>query len=1139
MKKRKFNTYLIYRIFGLLIYFFLSCKKQEKPAKVVVSQPKIVEANGFVVPQDSIQPPIVIPLHNEKVVKAGKPILISQNTEVFKITNLQKPSVVKPITHISGQNGFSLPQKIALLSKTIKAGTPEIIVAKAPIFKEQNDKNIAIFGLVHGLKNKNISKTLQDKLGNLWIATGFGGFSKYDGKTFSNYSETEGLLNNTVLDMMLDHEGNIWLATYDGAAMFDGENFVNYTKKEGLLDDIILKVYEDKKNNIWLVTEKGVSRIDAQKKNITHFTEKNGLIYNFASSILEDSKGDVWIGTNGHGVSVLHITNDANGEVFTFKNITANEGLVANGVSCFMEDKQHNIWIGTNNGLSKYTLNENLIQNFKSENGFPESIRAIFETKNGKLYFGSSNGVVVFDAPKFDTFSMMTAQDGLSDNSILSLFEDNAHNLWISTENGLSKFKPNNFEFVSFKNNPKMNMAYSFLEDKKGNFWLATNGGILNYVPNKTGNSGDYFLFTAKEGLSESPFGPLFEDSKGNIWIGAWGVGVIKYDLAKQTFSYYSEEQGLKSNGVVSILEDKKGDIWFGMLGDEKGGLSKFDGKTFTNYGMAQGIGTRDVFTIVQDKKQNFWIGSWGGGITKFEPSFNQGKGKFTHFNKTNGLSNDKIRPIKVDKNGAIWFGTIGGGLNKYEEGKDGKPATFTHYTKQNGLSSDDIRSILEDKNGDLWFGTMYGLSKLNNKVESENKLFKSYTIEEGFIGLGCYVNALTQTKDNRIWIGTFNKITVFDPSKIDNEIKINEVQLTDIKLFNEKTTWQKDTNYVLRNGVKVGDFNFTSLSKLYQIPLYLSLPFNNNFLTFDFVGIHTNTPQKVKYKYFLEGIDQDWSVVSGISEASYGNLPSGNYVFKVKAMNGEGHWSKELNYKFSIRPPWWLAWWAYLLYAITIFTSIYYFIQYRVISKLGKFKELEAMRIKISSNLHDDVGTILSGLAMQSQMMAITAVESQKKSLLELSDMSHDAMERMRDTVWAIDSRKDKYENLIDRMRAFTEKNFNLRNIKHTFLIELEDAKKFIDPEVRQNIYLIFKEAITNICKHSDAKNVNILVRQQKQALYLLVHDNGNEKQITNSDGTGLHNMKMRAKKIGAEIGVGFENGFKVELFANYTRKG
>ncbi len=713
----------------------------------------------------------------------------------------------------------------------------------------------------------------------------------------------------------------------------------------------------------------------------------------------------------------------------------------------------------------------------------------------------------------------------------MSIFEDNIQNLWISTENELNKLKPHNFDFVTFKDNPKINMAYSFLEDRKGNFWIGTIGGLLKYVPDKTGKGGDYFHFTANEGLSESPVGTLFEDSKGNIWMCIWGGGAVKYDQTKETFSYYSEEQGLKSNGVVSILEDKSGNIWFGMLSDEKGGLSKFDGKTFTNYGKAQGIGSRDVFTIVQDKKQNFWFGSWGGGITKFEPSFNQGKGKFTHFNKSNGLSNDKIRPITVDKKGAIWIGTIGGGLNKYEEGIKGKPATFTHYSMQDGLSSDDIRSILEDKNGDLWVGTVYGLSKLSNKIETDNKLFKSYTVEEGFIGLGCYVGALTQTNDHRIWIGTFNKITVFDPSKIDNESKIDEVQLTDIKLFNEKITWKKDTNFVLKNGVKVGDFSFEFLSKLYQVPDKLSLAYNNNFLTFDFVGINTNTPQTVKYTYFLEGLDKDWSAVSGISEASYGNLPAGNYIFKIKALNGKGVWSNERNYSFKIRPPFWQTWWAYLLYFIVIFSAIYALIQVRVKQRLQKIKDLEAIRIRISSNLHDDVGTILSGLAMQSQMMALTAKTEQKASLLELSDMSHDAMERMRDTVWAIDSRKDKYENLIDRMRAFAEKNLNFKNIKHNFKIEIDNPKKFIDPEKRQNIYLIFKEVITNICKHSDTKNVNMVFKQEKNEVFLMIQDNGTIEKSLESDGLGINNMKTRAKKIGAKLEIKFENGFIVEL--------
>ena len=167
---------------------------------------------------------------------------------------------------------------------------------------------------------------------------------------------------------------------------------------------------------------------------------------------------------------------------------------------------------------------------------------------------------------------------------------------------------------------------------------------------------------------------------------------------------------------------------------------------------------------------------------------------------------------------------------------------------------------------------------------------------------------------------------------------------------------------------------------------------------------------------------------------------------------------------------------------------------------------------------------------------MALTAKEEQKESLNELSTMSHDAMERMRDTVWAIDSRKDKYENLIDRMRAFAEQNLNRKQISHEFKVEVEDGKKFIDPQKRQNIYLIFKEAITNIVKHSDATQVNIVFSEQKNYLRLLIHDNGTLPPLssTSSDGLGLSNMKMRTQQLNGQLIVESQNGFKVELLLN-----
>ncbi|WP_298354575.1 sensor histidine kinase [Runella sp.] len=185
-----------------------------------------------------------------------------------------------------------------------------------------------------------------------------------------------------------------------------------------------------------------------------------------------------------------------------------------------------------------------------------------------------------------------------------------------------------------------------------------------------------------------------------------------------------------------------------------------------------------------------------------------------------------------------------------------------------------------------------------------------------------------------------------------------------------------------------------------------------------------------------------------------------------------------------------------------------------------------------MSSDLHDDVGTILSGLAMQSQMLAFSAKEEQKDSLLEISSMSHDAMERMRDTVWAIDSHKDKYENLIDRMRDFADRNLNRKQISHEFKVEVEDGKKFIDPQKRQNIYLIFKEAIVNIVKHSDATHVNIVFSEQRNRLHLVIHDNGSQLQTpTSSDGLGLSNMQMRATQLGGRLMANYEEGFKVEL--------
>ncbi|MBD2705690.1 hypothetical protein IC229_34095 [Spirosoma sp. BT702] len=1130
--------------FWVVLYGLSSCRPHRQPAHVPLQVPTVVEAKGRVVPKDSIQLPIQIPIRSPKLVKAGKPKVVILKAEGYSSALPPQIPVGNPTICVAGQHGYSLPKRVTARKHIILAGIPEKILSKAPASKDHNPKNITTFGLEHGLKNLNISEVVQDKLGNLWIATGFGGVARYDGKTFAYYTEREGLSNNTVLSILKDSHGNLWFGTQLGASRFDGKYFTNYTVNDGLPANIVNEIIEDKRGNIWFATYGGITRLDIRQNVLTHFTVNEGLPFNLANRIFEDSHGTIWTGTYQHGLSSLTIDYTTHGETYTFKNYTKKEGLPGDNVLAIAEDHDGSLWVGTDEGVGHYTpasdKQKPFFRHFNSQNGLPDNtVNSLLIDKRSRVLIGTENGIAIcesVDTGRSSRFTYLTEADGLPHHGILSLFDDANETIWVGTERGLSKYSFNAFTLLTEKDGIPDKLILAIIEDKKGDIWLGTyGGGVIKYQRPQRDRPGAITHYTVKEGLSDNVVYALHEDVNGHIWMGTRDGGVTKFSPSPDgnggTFTHYTEQQGLLSNFVVSILEDRDGYIWFAHLSKTLGGVSKFDGKTFTNFTRAQGLNSRDFWSIAQDKRGDFWFGSWGEGLTKYEPAIEGQKGVFTHFDKRAGLSNEKIRPIWVDARGAVWFGTIGGGINKYEEGLAGKPAQFTQYTEREGLSSNDVRSILEDRNGTIWLGNYYGISKFSPNETQSGKLVVSFTQEDGLLGIGCLTNSICEDRTGKIWIGTLKNLTVFDPSLIRPDTSLPTVQLTDLKLFNEQTSWRTDTTFLLQNGIRVGSFGFKTLSDWYAIPQQLSLPYNNNFITFDFVGINIHTPKTVRYQYQLEGLEDNWSASSSRSEAVYGNLRPGNYVFKIRARNGDGRWGNILNYSFSIRPPWWVTWWAYLLYGLLAAASIYAWIQYRVREGIEKIKAQEAIRIKISSDLHDDVGSILSGLAMQSQLMALTALEEQKEPLGEISAMSHDAMERMRDTVWAIDSRKDKYENLIDRMRAFAERNLNRKRIIHEFDIAIDDARKFIDPQKRQNIYLIFKEAITNIDKHSDATHVRIVFRESNRNLYLLIHDNGTSKKVASTDGLGLPNMQMRATRIGGILRVTNENGFKIEL--------
>lgn len=1118
-----------FAFFGVLLCFILGCKRNSLKEHLPLFKPDVIPARGYVVPADSIRPPSITAVGAVFEGVNCKPAEFRTNTNIRALNRPEIRPAGLPLEATPGQNGLGLPQTTTPVHRPIRMGVPEINIAKDAHISDHNPCSFSSFSILQGLKHIQATCLLLDHLGCLWIGTDGGGVSRYDGRQFVNYTEQTGLCGNRVSSIFQDKQGNIWIGFWSGGvSRFDGRYFTNYHHSEGFTDNPVMKIIQDKAENLWFCTLGGIVKYNGT--SFVHYTEKEGLLNNDVLCAMEDHKGNLWFGVAG-GLSRF------DGQ--TFYHYTLKNGLKSAAVYAIREERGSGlIWFGTDGGLIS-SFDGSSFAHYQLNTDF--SITSILEDNKHKLWFASDGAGLYQMDTKQRTLTQFSEQQGLNNVFFSDLVEDSQGTIWCgSLGGGVVKYAGNLFTHYTVKEGISSNIVFNILTDRKGNLWFATRGGGLSQLDNR---KKVFRHYTTKDGLghhleSNSVF-DLLEDRQGNIWCATWGGGVSKYDGRK--FVTYTTASGLCDNDIRCIYQDRSGAIWFGSW---QNGVSKLDaeGRFFTNYSVKEGLTRHFVSSILEDMQGNIWITTRGGGLTCID----QRQQKITHYTVREGFFSNDVSSIVEDNQGQLWISTMGKGLIRLDQDRQ----RFTRFGEKEGLVNGNILSSMIDSQQNIWLGTRGGLSKLSREalkqletalpaatedMKQSPVLFKNLDYGDGFWGVSCYFGAIHQDKDGDIWVGASDRLTVYHADNDHPDTQAPPVELSNVNLYNEPLPWaalanKKDSVLTLSNGVKVGRFRFAGLLPWKGVPDQLSLTYDNNFLNFHFMGATTRSPQKLRYQYKLEGIDANWSGLNTLAEAPYGNLPPRDYIFKVRAVNADGYWSKTLSYPFTIRPPWWNTWWAWLLYAALFAAVIYGIIRYRISVAVQKVKVLEAIRTKISSDLHDDVGSILSGLAMQSQMMAYTAPPEIKASLHELSNISRDAMERMRDIVWVIDSRKDKYENLIDRMRTFAEKNLVLKNIDYQFEVNNIDLKKNIDPEKRQNIYLIFKEAVANIMKHSNANRVNILLIQEKNQMRLSIQDNGTQ-QPSESDGLGRHNMTMRAKTIGGVLKSYYAEGFQVVL--------
>ncbi len=892
----------------VLFLFFSACHKKEKQNSYNSYLPKKVKAIDYIISKDSISSPtrIIVDKNKVKKILAGNPTVIQTNTNIHIA---REPIIIKagvPRIIELGSDTFLLPKTIPAIDSPFIAKIPEVEIVKEAYTKDSNAQNFSFFNKFHKL-SLDVKSILEDKNGNMWFGTS-DGVSKYDGKYFSQFTKKNGLPSNYVFSIIEDKSGNIWFGTDAGISRYDGNYFTWFTEKEGMSNNLVYTIMEDKSGNIWIGTMGGgISKYDGE--SFTHYSVKEGLPHNYVFSILEDKLGNIWIGTY-NGLCKY------DGKSFTL--FTEKEGLLNNSILCITEDRKGNLWVGTDGGVCMYDGKSFAL--FTEKEGLSNNrIWDIMEDKNGNIWFGTNGGACKYDKKHFTWF---TEKEGLSNNRVRNIKEDKSGNMWFGTDDGgVCIFKGESLTHFTEKEGLSNSYINSIIKDKDGNLWFGTDGGGVSRYDGKS-----FSHFTEKEGLSNNIVYSIIEDKRGNLWFGTYD-GVCIYD--GKSFSRFTEIEDLSNNNVRSILEDKNGNFWFGTYG----GVSKYDGKSFTRFTEKEGLSNHSFFSIIEDKNGNLWFGTNGNGVSKYD-----GK-SFTRYTEKEGLSNNYVNTIIEDKNGNLWFGTYGGGVSMY----DGE--SFTYFTEKEGLLSNYIYSILEDKNGNIWFGTKYGLCKLsenkklntvfNKSNEYRPIIFKNFTYEDGFLGIGCRQNAICEDKTGVIWIGADDRLTAYNPmGDVPDTIPPN-IQVTGIELFSSNIAWayleqKKENDIILESGVKINNFEFDSISRWYDLPENLSLPYNNNYLTFNFIGITQKQSKKVEYRYKLDGIDNNWNALTELNEATYNNLPHGKYSFKIKAVNSEGFWSNEYSYSFTIRPPFWKTWWFYTLEVLLAISLIFLFVKIR-----------------------------------------------------------------------------------------------------------------------------------------------------------------------------------------------------------------
>ncbi len=736
---------------------------------------------------------------------------------------------------------------------------------------------------------------LQDHRGYLWMGTRGGGLTRFDGTEFKTFSVKDGLTNNYVSCVKEDAHYNLWIGTNNGLCEYNGIIFTKYYPQGEQVQCSVQDIAFDGQGRKWLATNAGVFLQDSKGfTNITELLKEKNRIVN---TIHTDRKGNVWYG-NSEGL--FRIT-ETNGKYSVIK-YDKTRGFMNNSITCINEDSEGNLWIGTyGDGAYVYDGKRFFRIDLQLELYKQTVLDIYFDNRDNVWLSTLSHGVSQYNRA-LKSFSWLTEQEGLSNNHVRNTIQDKSGNYWFATSGGgVCNYFGKQFTVYDKSSGLGGNFIYSIFRDSKKRLWIGTSDRGVSLL-----DSSKFYSFNQSNGFENVKVKAIAEDTNGTLYFGTDGQGVYTYD----GISFNAIEE-LNKKYIRAMVKDKGGNLWIATAGAGLYKLNVSNSKpVIINYSTKEGLLHNRLTCLLYDKTGRLWYGTENNGIGCISNSTIQNNS----ISVTNGLPSNAIRCMTEDKSGYLWLGTAGDGIASMPLYQG--DFRIKKYNHTNGLSSSNIYLICADINNNLFTGTETGLDHLYLDKDRRPLEIKHYSKGEGFTGIETCQNAVFTDTDGTIWFGTINGLTKYNPA---NLVKNNHEPITNIT--NVKLSYEPISNTAFKN--YVSDWNTVSS---------LELPYDQNYLTFDFLAINFSNPDAVKYRWMLKGFDKDWSPSSTTREITYSNLGSGSYTFMVKACNEDGVWNKQpVELTFHISPPFWLRWWFITIVIITVGGIVFAVFKWRI----------------------------------------------------------------------------------------------------------------------------------------------------------------------------------------------------------------